>query len=137
MKLKTTHVKLKGAAFVLALSLFAPVAAHAMSGGERAAHASGPATERQAVAPTSQDGLGWREGAIGGAIVIGIVVFGLWGDLAVGALIIGAAAVLGAGRTLVRRESVDRAGLASGRSADDPQSASQANALPLISGRRA
>jgi hypothetical protein len=122
---------------VLALSLFAPVAAHAMSGGERAAHASGPATERQAVAPTSQDGLGWREGAIGGAIVIGIVVFGLWGDVAVGALIIGAAAVLGAGRTLVRRESVDSAGLASGRSADDPQSASQANALPLISGRRA
>ena len=122
MKGKTTHVKLLGAGLALALALSAPAAAHGTSaGGEgraRAvrntdyaqgaavllARASGPVRLRQienagartaerAATVTTQSGLGWREAAIGAGIVIGILLLGLWGDVAVGAAIVGAAAL--------------------------------------------
>ena len=137
MKRKTTHMKLKGAALALALALLAPAAAHGAStrydgpeyavrtpaspGGNtvvtvrssgqatfrRVQDTGGRAVEQQAAAATRQGGLGWREAAIGAGTLLGILLFGLWGDVAVGAVIFGVAILLGAGATLVTRKPRD------------------------------
>ena len=133
MSRKTTHMKVKGAGLVLALAILAPAAAHGAStrynGPERAVRtpalrggnavvavrSSGRATFRrvqeagrpsgakQAGTAASRGGLGWREMGIGAGILIGIFLFGLWGDVVVGAVVVAVAALAGAGATLVAR----------------------------------
>ena len=76
----------------------------------------GRAVGQQAVGTDVPRGLGRQEAVIGVATVIGILLFGLWGDAAVGALMAGAAAGVGAGARLVTRNPRgDRAGTEPGR----------------------
>jgi len=137
VKRKTTHMKLKGAGLALTLALLAPAAAHAASAGDegtgkvktvvtvpsssppRLANlgaADGRVLEQKVVAATKQGGLGWHEAAVGAAILLGILLLGLWGDVVVGSAIVGAAALLGAAGTLAARTPRgDRARSATGR----------------------
>jgi hypothetical protein len=59
----------------------------------------GPA-QRHTEAETGRGGLDWRDAAVGSAIFVGVVLMGLWGYVVVGAVIAGAAALLGAGAKL-------------------------------------
>jgi hypothetical protein len=110
MRRQATRMKLKGAGVVLAFALLAPAGAHGASighaGPEQAVRNATSPGETTVVAPqatTGKGGLGWHEAAVGAGVLLGIVLLGLWGDVAVGAVVVGAAAVLGAGATLVTR----------------------------------
>lgn len=131
MKRTTTHMKRKGAGFAIALALLAPAAAHATATGDRGpavtvrnpvslggatvARSSGPVrfrpvegaggrvVQRQTATVTRKAGLGWHEAAIGAGIVIGILLFGLWGDVAVGTSILVVGTLLDAGAVLLAR----------------------------------
>ena len=145
MNRKTTRMKLKGATLTLTLALMAPAVTHGTPtgdlgisrGAQRAAsperttlvagrssnavhlhHVEGAgrrAEGHQTVSATRKAGLGWREMAIFGGILLGILLFGVWGDVAVGAVILGTASLLGGGKALVtRRLRIDRPWSASG-----------------------
>jgi hypothetical protein len=145
MNRKTTRMKLKGVTLTLALALMAPAAAHGTPNGDlglsrgaqspaspggttlvvrrssSAVHlyqdgADRRAAEHLTVAATRKAGLGWRDMAIFGAILLGILLLDIWGDVAIGAVILGTAALLGAGTALVtRRLRVDRPWSSAGR----------------------
>jgi hypothetical protein len=55
----------------------------------------------QQVDGAPKQGVGWREAAVGAGIAIGILLLGLWGYVAVGAVLAGVPALLGAGVMLV------------------------------------
>jgi predicted lipid-binding transport protein (Tim44 family) len=78
------HLKLKGTALVALVPLLAPVAAEASN-----------------AASTTQGGWGWWDAAIWVGALVGIVLFGFFGDLVVGAVIVGVAAVVSCGAGLV------------------------------------
>lgn len=130
MKSNATQMKLKGAGLALAIALLAPAAAHGTSTGDRgpartvrnaafpratmvAPRSLSPARLRQIegagertgqpVMVTRQGGFGWLDVAVAAGVLIGIVLFGLWGDVAVGALIVGVAVGLSAVAKLVSR----------------------------------
>jgi hypothetical protein len=106
---KITQRMRGGAALAVVLALLAPASALALSTGDQGPASAAPRStavvgDAVAAQPSGQGhGLGWREAAIGVAIVLGIVLFGLRGDVAVGTVIAAAAALLGAGATLVGR----------------------------------
>jgi hypothetical protein len=116
---KTIQLKLKGAGVLLAVALLVPAAARGAStdagvsrpavqipasvGARIAVAVPSSSVERQAGATTRQGGLGWQEAAIGGGILLGILLFGLWGDVVVGGVIFGAAVLLGLAATLATR----------------------------------
>jgi hypothetical protein len=112
MKGTMTQTKAKVAGVALALVLLAPAAAHATSKGDHAARATAPVASTVAVpqgvpVATHSQGpeFGWPEATIGAGICIGILLLGLWGDVAVGAVIMGAAALVGGAATLGRSTS--------------------------------
>jgi hypothetical protein len=131
VKSNATQMKLKGAGLALAIALLAPAAADGTSTGDRgpartvrnsafpratmvAPRSLSPArprqiegaserTGQQPVTVTRQGGFGWLDVAVAAGVLIGIVLFGLWGDVAVGALIVGVAVGLNAVAKLVTR----------------------------------
>jgi hypothetical protein len=106
MNRKTTHVKRVGASVTIAIALMAPAAAHARSGAEAPPAAAARGTvaagiEVPAAQPaereTRRGGLDRRDGSVGAAIFVGVVLIGIWGHVVVGAVFGGAAFLLGAG----------------------------------------
>lgn len=134
MTRKTMIQRLTQMSVALAFALVGPAAAHATSTGgqgpERAAwspalpaatavvtvRSTGPVAHSQArgtarrtseesrVAANRQGGLGWHDAAVGLGILLGVLLLGLWGDVVVGTMIMGVAALFGAGATLVSRK---------------------------------
>jgi hypothetical protein len=126
---KTTHLKRAGASLSVAIVLIAPGAAHASpgagappAGAARETVAGGiqaPAAQRvgsagvdlvtavrgrtgqHADAGTGRGGLDRRDAVIGAAILVGVLLMGLWGHVAVGAVIGVVAWLPGAGARLV------------------------------------
>jgi len=126
MNRRITHRKLVGVCLALVVALSAPAAAQAIStsdvGRTRAAHDAVSAGElvvssqQQGITTTGPSGLTWAEAAVGIGIAIGILLLGLWGDVAVGAVIVGVAALVGAGaRLVIRRPRVEAARTQSGQ----------------------
>jgi hypothetical protein len=101
---RSTHLKQAGASLAIAIALIAPGAAHASSGAEASAGAARETVAVRIPAPeagTGRGGLDRRDAAIGAAIVGGVLLLGLRGHLAVGAVIGVAAWLLAAGARLV------------------------------------
>lgn len=129
MSWKTGHIKPAGVSLALAIALMTPAGAHARPGAEaprervaRAAVLGGievPAVQpvgsapvgrpaaapgeapRQAEGVARRAGIDRQDAAVATAILVGVLLMGLWGYLAVGAVIAGAAALLEAGVRLV------------------------------------
>jgi predicted lipid-binding transport protein (Tim44 family) len=110
------HLKLKGTALVALVSLLAPVAAEASN-----------------AASTTQGGRGWWDAAIWGGALVGIVLLGFFGDLVLGAVIFGIAAVLSAGAALV--VGTGRAARARAQARTDRRRAGAVEALTITRGR--
>jgi hypothetical protein len=123
-----THLKPRAAGFALAVLLLVPATAHAGPSSDRepvqnrasfggsktnAAGSSirlggvedavGRPANRRPSPPTTGSGLGWRDAAIGMSILIGIALFGLWGDVAVGIVVLVVDILIGAAATLGTR----------------------------------
>lgn len=125
-----THVKPWAAGFALAFLLLVPATAQATPSSDQEAvnavqngasfagssavavgssmrlagvedDAGQPANRRSSRAATP--GLSWRDGAIGMGILIGFALFGLWGDVAVAAVLVGVDVLIGAAATLAPR----------------------------------
>jgi hypothetical protein len=106
----TTRIKARGAAVAVAIALLAPATAlGTTTGNDRpvSAAGNGPALRQPA---TGHGGLGWNDAAIAAGIVAGIVLLGVWGDVVVGSLIGGIAALAGAGAALVATGRYDASG---------------------------
>ena len=129
MNPKATHFKRAGACLSIAIALIAPAAGHARSGAEAppagmdrdglAAGIRAPAVQRvgsagldrlpavrggalqQEEAETGRGGLDRRDAAAGAAIFVVVVLMGVWGYVAVGAVIAVVAWLLGAGARLL------------------------------------
>jgi hypothetical protein len=86
MNRRITHERAKGVAFAIVLAVPLVASAPAL------------AVEGRAVPATGQGGLGWPEAAGGVGVVLGVVVLGLWGGSALGAVLAGVDALIAAAR---------------------------------------
>lgn len=111
------HLKLKVAALAASVPLLAPAVAHASGAGS-----------------TTQGGWGWWDAAIWGGALLGIVLFGLFGDLAVGAVIFGIAAVVSGSAALVA--STGRAIRARAEARTERRRAGEVHSIRIARGRR-
>jgi hypothetical protein len=104
VKHKNACLKRAGASLFIAIALIAAGAAHGSSGAEAPAGAARSTVEVRISPPDAGSGRGGvdrRDAAIGAAIVGGVLLLGLRGHLAVGAVIGVAAWLLAAGARLV------------------------------------
>jgi hypothetical protein len=104
MNQKTTHVRRAAATVSVAIALIAPTVAHASCGGGApptgVARQAAAASQALATECPGSAGLDRRDAAVAAAIVVGVVLMGLWGHVVVGAVIAAVAALLGAGARL-------------------------------------
>jgi predicted lipid-binding transport protein (Tim44 family) len=111
------HRKLKATALAASVLLLAPVAAQASSAGS-----------------TTQGGWNWWDAAIWGGALLGIVLLGLFGDLVVGAVIFGIAAVVSGGVALVAGTGLAARARAEART--ERRRAGAVGSLPIARGGR-
>ena len=93
-----THMRVIGTSLVIAAALAAPVGAQAGSGG---APARAVAVEQPAEAGTQRGGLDRRDAALGIALLVGVLVMAVRGDVVVGTGIGAATTIVGTGARLV------------------------------------
>jgi hypothetical protein len=126
------YLHLKCLTAAVAVALFVGATGQAAAGNSRPVTHGGLATELHSVTAAqhveanqlqlngSGKSLFWSDAAIVGGVLAGIVVLGLWGDVAIGGLILGlqllfAAAALGARKLVARaREALRRTGQVAG-----------------------
>jgi hypothetical protein len=124
MERKVTHLRRAGATFVLLLALVGAAPAYAGSaGGAVRSDRAGSSTSVQSTVIRDHaivPGWGWSDGALWIGALLGVVALGLWGDIVIGAAILGIAAV-GDAVALVLRRLVARRGPQAAHSRDAPQ----------------
>jgi hypothetical protein len=108
MTRRTRHLKWAGTSVAIAIALAAPTAAPAGTRTEvspasvaRSSVAAGNNAQEQTAAATGRAGLDRRDAVVAVAILVCVLLMGVWGYVVVGALIAVAAALLGGVTRLV------------------------------------